>query len=279
MKVLTFIALLAVVNTTHAQALKEQLQGDWVCTKILDKKGNPTKGKFGESNEYLRFSFYKNNLAITEAPFDRRSMELPVTFYSNYVDVFPFAAYQLPERKYVVRSISEDRAVLQTMNDRDEPIEYHFLNQAKLKDAPRGDRLIDVGLIGIKRLMAINDGKRSRGGYEYGIENGADQLYGCPVFNDRRTLNFGSFVASNFIFPDDYPFGTASEELVLEFDLHDRQVSNIRIVQGLSDGMNAAITSVVEKTNRKWETFEEAGIPVKITLRLHFVFYLGQDNL
>lgn len=278
MKVLTFIALLA-VTTTHAQALKEQLQGDWVCTKILDEKGNPTNGKFGEPNEYLRFSFDKNNLSITEAPFDRAGMGLPVTFYSNYVDVFPFAAYQLPERKYVVKSISEDHVVLQTRNDKDEPIEYHFLNQAKLKDAPRGDRLIDVGLIGIKRLVAANDGKRSRAGYEYGIENGVDQLYACPVFNDKRTLNFGSFVASNFIFPDDYPFGTASEELVLEFDLLDKQVSNVKIVQGLSESMNAAITRVVEKTNRKWETLEENGTPVKTTLRFHFVFYLGQDSL
>jgi hypothetical protein len=61
MKKLATLILLIISGTSYSQKLKDKLQGDWVCTKILDLKGNVASGKFGESSEYLKFSFVKGN--------------------------------------------------------------------------------------------------------------------------------------------------------------------------------------------------------------------------
>jgi len=53
-----------------SQSLKTEVQGEWICTKIVDSNNVETFGKFGHSKEFLCFMFKKNTLRIQEVPFD-----------------------------------------------------------------------------------------------------------------------------------------------------------------------------------------------------------------
>lgn len=89
MKKIIIIALLVTCFfTSYSQQLKNKLQGSWVCTKILDQGGNPTAGKFGESSEYLEFTFNKSYISITEAPFDK-GMQILINYGEDFIDLFP----------------------------------------------------------------------------------------------------------------------------------------------------------------------------------------------
>jgi hypothetical protein len=60
------------MSLLKAQDLKKRIEGEWVCKTIVDEQGNKSEGKFGSSNEYLRFTFFGKKLTISEAPFDEK---------------------------------------------------------------------------------------------------------------------------------------------------------------------------------------------------------------
>lgn len=274
MKSLT-ILLLIISGTTYSQKIKDKLQGDWVCTKIVDSNGNPASGKFGESNEYLKFSFVKGNLSISEAPFDR-GIKMPIKYDTDYIDLFPQAVYEFPERKYTLKSFEESKLILSTKNENGEAIDYHFINQDKLaKELSASEQIFDNGLIIIKHLKLSKETKGANRVFEYKISNDARSLYPNAIFNDNASSSFGYYFSLNFVFPKAYPIETVSDELIIDFDLDDKGVSNIRIVQGLSDEIDASVTKIFEKTSKKWEPLKMNGQTIKTTLRFHFVFYLA----
>jgi len=279
MKRLTTIILLIISGTTYSQKLKDRLQGDWVCTKIVDSNGKPTSGKFGESNEYLKFSFVKGNLSITEAPFDR-GIKIPIKYDNDFIDLFLQAVYELPERKYTVKTLEESDLILSTKNQNGETIDYHFINQEKLlKAVSTGEQIIDNGLIIIRHLKLSKESKGANRVSEYRISNDAESLYPSPIFNDYASASFGHYFSINFVFPKTYQLETVSEELIVDFDVDDKGVSNIKIVQGVSDKINTSVIKIIEKTSKKWEPLEINGQPIKTTLRFHFIFYIGVTEL
>jgi hypothetical protein len=279
MKRLTTIILIIIGGATYSQKLKDKLQGDWVCTKILDSKGKATSGKFGESNEYLKFSFAKGNLSITEAPFDR-GIKMPIKYDVDFIDLFPQAVYELPEKKYTFKSQEGTDLVLSAKNQNGEIIDYHFVNQERLlKELSPGEHLIDNGLIIIKHLKLSKEAKGANRVSEYRISNEAGNLYPSPIFNDYASASFGHYCSINFVFPKNYQLETVSEELIVDFDIDDKGVSNIKVVQGLGDEINALVIKIIEKTRKKWEPLKINGQPIKTTLRFHFIFYLGVVEL
>lgn len=211
MKIFVVIILLFAGGIACPQTLRAKLQGDWVCTKIIDTKGRLVSGKFGESDEYLRFSFVKGNLAITEAPFDR-GLKMPIIYYKDYIDLFPEAQFAPPESKYYVKLIEDDQMILTTKSENGTLIEYHFLYENALFDKFRSKNSeIDIGTIVIRHIRYGKNDSKSNGKaitkryskspdkdsikkvnivsvgtnriYEYKIGNGMENLLPCPIFN------------------------------------------------------------------------------------------------
>lgn len=271
------IVLIIISGTTYSQKLKDRLQGDWVCTKIVDSKGNPASGKFGASNEYLKFSFDKANLSITEAPFDR-GINMPIKYDTDFIDLFPQAVYELPERKYIVKKLEASDLILSTKNQNGETIDYYFINQSKLlNELSKGEQVIDNGLIIIKHLKLSKEAKGANRVSEYRISN--ESLYPSPIFNDNASASFGHYFSINFVFPKTYQLETASEEMIIDFDVDDKGVSNIKVVQGINNEIDASTIKIIEKTTKKWVPLKVNGQPIKTTLRFHFVFFLGVSEL
>ena len=279
MKTFTFIILLTLSSFVYSQKLKDRLQGDWVCTEIVDSYGTKVPGKFGESTEYLKFTFIKNNLSITEAPFDVGVM-IPIKYGKDFIDLFPEAIYELPERIYSLKSIDNDNLVLTTKNQNGQPIDYHFVNQKKYVDQLKNeDIIIDNGLIIIKHLKLSKDSKGANRVAEYRIGNEKANLFPCPIFRDLRSESFGGYFSINFEFPKSYQLGSVSDELIVDFDVTDDGAGNIKIVKGLSDEINTLVINIIEGSRKKWEPLKVNEQIIKTTLRIHFVFYLGVSDI
>jgi hypothetical protein len=270
----TLLILLFLSNATFAQKLKDKLQGNWVCTEILDSLGNKTNGKFGSSDDYLKFSFEKGNLSIVEAPFDR-GLKIPLKFGADYIDILPGAMYKIPERIYNVKSVDNNNLILTTKNERGQQIEYHFENQSNFAKDVSSDKILDYGTIQISHFKMSKEETGSNRAFNYIISNNKANLIPSPIFTDQASATFGFYVSINFIFPKTYPFETTSKELVLDFDVTKEGATNIRIEKGLSDQMNSSLLKIIEKSKKKW-TIEDK--TKTVTMRLHFIFYQGAGD-
>ncbi|MFZ1801045.1 MAG: hypothetical protein WAU24_14350 [Chitinophagaceae bacterium] len=278
MKQLT-IFFLFLSSISYSQSLKDKLQGEWVCTKILDTTGNKISGKFGSSDDYLKFDFAKGNLSITRAPFDE-GIKMPIKFGNDYIDLFPQAVYDLPERKYTVYLVTDDSLILKTNNNMNESIYYYFINQqGLLKKISNNQINIDEGFVIIKHLKLSKDSKGANRVSDYQINNQLENLYLSPIFNDNASAVFGDYFSINFTFPKTYQPDTISNELIIDFDVTDKGVQNIKMIQGLDDEINASVIKIIEMTKNKWQPVKIDGQLMDATLRFHFVFYLSIQNL
>ncbi len=276
---LSIIVLLFIGGTLYSQKLKDRLEGDWVCTKILDTEGNATSGKFGDSNDYLKFSFQSENLSITKSPYDR-GIKIPVKYKDNVVYLYPQLSIDFPESKYKVRLLSETHLILTTENLNWETIAYHFIKQAQLvPEVTPGVQLIDNLLIIIKHFKVSKDARQTLRVSDYEISNDSVNLYQSPLFDASGSDGFGNYFTTNFEFPKTYPLGTLSEELIVDFDVDSKGADNIKLVKGLSGDLNNAVIKLITKSRKKWKPVKINNKPIKTTLRLHFLFYLGPMNL
>lgn len=273
MKLIALFILLILSNIAYSQKLKDKLQGDWVCTKILDSNGNKTSGKFGASDEYLKFSFKKGNLSITEAPFDK-GVNIPILYKNDFIDLFPGFDIELPERIYALKSIDTNNLILTTKDVNSNMIDYYFVNQATFKDEPnnRGDFFVN-GLMIIKNIRLNKNDKIGNRVAEYKITNLKENLYPCPIFEDSKFATFGHYFTNNFIFPNSFPLDSISEEMVVDFDVNKDGACNIKIIKGLGDELNSSVTKVLNDSAKKWKPLMVDKEPVNATLRFHFVFY------
>jgi len=271
--VLTSLFLISVLSHSHAQRLKDKLQGSWVCTKIVDADGKPATGKFGESTDYLKFTFRKQNLAIPEAPFDR-GFERGIVIDSNFIDQFPGAVIDFPERIYTVKKLNESELILATTNDKKEPFEYHFVNEKQLRSRQLTDTTIDNGIIVIQHFKSKMGRNRVA---EYAITN--ENLHVSPIYDDNISSGFGSYVTSHFEFPKNYPLEKLSSELIIDFNVDQNGADNIKVVEGIDKEIDASIVRLIEKTKNKWFPLKENGTAIKSVLRLRFVFYFEKYEL
>jgi hypothetical protein len=296
-KVLVLILMLLSL-LGFSQNLKTKLQGEWVCTGIFDSSGDTTSGKFGASNEYLRFKFRKGYLSINESPVDN-ILEFPIKFRMDYFELVfnsnpapqsglhlydkqqvPNIDFQIPESKYFVNFVNNYQIVLSTLSSNKDTIFYNFTKQEYFIDNQPNEKLItDIGYVIIKHLKLSKDSKGANRVEEYFVTNNTENLHPAPLFKDYSESTFGHYVSINFKFPDSYELGTVSEELIIEFDVNKKGVSNISVIKGLSDYFDSSIVKIIEKTKKKW-------IPVKIDddvinsrIRVHFIFHLNVVEL
>lgn len=275
MKHLTVLFFLSFSALIYSQSIKDALQGDWVCTQIIDSAGNKTIGKFGYSDEFLKFSFVKNSMFLIEAPFDK-GIKLLLEYGKDYIDLFPGAIYELPERKYTIKSIDESNLVLTTKNTEKQLIEYHFTNQADIKvDLSDENRFMDIGSIAIKHHKPDKDSHGANRVSEYKISNNKANFRVCPKFIDSESACFGDYFSINFKFPDSYKLDEISDELIVDFNVTGEGAQDIKIIKGLNEEMDASFIKTFEGTTKKWKPVIIDGKAVNTKLRLHFVFYLG----
>ena len=249
-----------------SQALKEKLQGDWLCTGIVNSKGEETVGEFGESKNYLRFSFVKEKIRIAQAPYDE-GLFLSVNFGPTYIDLLE-NHLALPDFKYGVESIGPEELVLGTRDYKGEPIRYLFIKQSKVNYVNSRDSICDGGFITIANprgspVLYVN----------YKITHGGSTLP-YPTFGHYQYTSFASYLSTLFKFPKTYHRSKGDfDEMVIEFDVFEKGVKNIKIVKGLTYEMNAYLFLFIENSSKNWRAPRVDGKVMPSKLRLHFIFF------
>ena len=262
------------------QDLKKDLQGKWICNKIIDSLNIETVGKFGKSGKYLQFKFYKSSLTILEAPFDRGLiMDFDLNKKDSTIDLFPNAIYELPERKYRVKYLSTKYLILKTSNSNKQSIFYVFTKQDEFVKDLKDSTLIDCGTIIIKHLKLDEKSNGANRVAEYLIESNSSLFYPTPYFDDYASANLGHFISINFKFPNNYPTDSLSNELIAEFYVSDKGAENIHIINGLDETTNQNILKILENSRKKWKPVIVDKKPVIVKIRLHMFFYLGLSEL
>lgn len=256
--------------------MKDALQGVWLCTKIVDSNSQPTAGKFGASDEYLKFSFQKNKLSITESAFDPSLLGFTIKYGQNYIDLMPGSVYNIPEQVYYVGDITEDSMVLATLGPNGDSIYYHLTNESLLiKGFDPGKDIVDLGLVIIKHLK-LDGGKGANRVSQYIIPNTREFLNPSPTFNDTKSASFGHYFSNNFKFPNSFPIDSLTEEVIINFDIRMKDIGNIEIVQGVNPEFDQQIIRTLEMTKRKWLPPKINDVETECRVRCHFVFYLGK---
>lgn len=280
MKTTLIVCLIIFSNHAFGQSLKNDLSGSWVCNKIIDSLMLETNGEFGKSNEYLKFTFKKSNVSITEAPFDNG---IEINFFLNkkdsIIDLFSGSVYSFLERKYKVKYISEKYLILQTKNFNNKSIFYVFTRQNKFPQLQHDTINLDCGTILIKHLKLDKNKKGANRVAEYFIKNNSSLFYPSPHFDDWASSEFGHYFSINFSFPDTYPINSLSKELIVGFDVTSKGAENINILQSCDTEIDQEALRVINKSKRKWKPVKINGKTYVTKLKLHFYFYLGTVEL
>lgn len=278
MKHLTLL-LIVLSGTVYSQKLKDRIQGDWVCVGIWDSKGQPTVGKFGEPTEYLKFSFKKGKLSISEAPFDK-GLGIDVTFKDDkIIDLLPTAVYELPERIYEVSDLTTDQMTLTTKGQNGEPITYKFLNQKNFsKDIE--NKVVDHGILIVQHLrLSKTDTKSINRAFEYRVSNDTIFLGPSPTFEYPQGGSWGQIFSFNIKLPKNFKLDEPTNEMIVDFNVTADGVSNIKIVNGLSAELDTEVIRVLEKLRKSWKPVVIDDKPVKTTSRFHLYFYMTISEL
>jgi hypothetical protein len=276
MKNLVLIVLLF-SGPAYSQTLKDKLQGTWVCTRIVDDKNLPIPGIYGESDDYLKFTFSKNEIYISKAPFEK-GLSRGVSYFGDYFLVLTFMGvrFKSAEEKFTVLPGDGSEVIMTTQNEKGKVLYHHFINQHDLPPRLKEGEVVDNGLIVIKQLFMSN----GRTGVQsvYKVTNEPDHLYPTPEFHDALLPVFGNFILKYFAFPKTFPLETVSEELIVDLDVGPQGGENIKIVRGIDYEINSAFFYALEKTKRKWK-LNTIGKYKSTTMRFHFVFFLGSYEL
>ncbi len=278
-RIILICLILTAIKFTYGIDLKDALQGKWLCTEIVDINSQPTYGKFGASDEYLKFSFNKNKLSITESAFDPSILEFTIKYGLNYIDLIPGTVYKIPEQVYYVKNLSDDKLILSTLNPNGDSIFYHLISETVLtKEFNPGTNIIDLGLVVIKHLK-LYPGNGINRVSQYIIPNTREFLNPSPMFNDREHASFGHFYSFNFKFPDSFPTDSLTNEIIVDFDIKTKDIENIEIVQGVNSEFDKEVKRTLELTKKKWVPLRINDVETECRVRFHFVFYLGIMNV
>lgn len=83
----------------------------------------------------------------------------------------------------------------------------------------------------------------------------------------------------NMKLPKDFKLDEPTSEMVVEFDVSNDGVSDIKIVKGLSTELDAEVVRVIEKLKKNWKALIVDEKPIKTTLRFHLYFYMTYSEL
>jgi hypothetical protein len=267
----TIIALFCFAfQVAFGQVNQHCIAGSWVCLKVEDADGKPSSGPFGEADEYLRFTFAKKSLSISEAPFDT-GLTMPIIIEGNYVKVFSEQLYNLPELEFQVQAVSKAELIL-LCTAKEKTVRYTFSNQQLY--VGKKQHVIDCGLIIISEAFISTSDRPmySIKNFDYQISNMSNTLAPCPIFKHGTYANLGSYLSLNFKFPRSFKSEKLSEEIVIQIQIGTNAIEHCEIIQGLDFELNSAIFELVANTTNKWIPLKIERQVVPVSLRFHFRF-------
>ena len=231
-----------------AQSLEEKLQGTWLSINITDSLGNPASGEFGGPRNFLKFQFEGRRLFIALSPFDKGA-NFRITYTENYFDLVNSSHSQ---KQYRVKLLTKESLLLETVANNKKTI-YHFTNSFKYTNDL--DQVSNVRHYE-KLILEMTYVKSANGYYfssYYLIDNSILNLLPSPLFVDKEFFSLGSYLEANLRIPLMTMKDLNGRETVFEFDVTDKGIENISILEKLGDEVDFQIYDLIRGMNKKWE--------------------------
>lgn len=260
-----------------AQEPKLNIDGNWICTKITDANGHLSNGKYGYSNEYLRFVIDENNISISESPFDL-GFAYPIKFENNdsTLVLSPEIDLDFDEKTYKIKYFTHDSLILETNSLYNGLLSYTFINHPFSPD-DNNPIHIECGTIVLKHILNKGGTIRHTG---YNDISSNESLYGdCPVFYNPNYLSLAQYLTEKFNFPKNLrenPY--YSSNLVVEFEYTANGMNNLKVYGKNTPDTKLVsdIYNLIKKTKKHWHItnteIDNENISYKIKMHFKLVF-------
>jgi hypothetical protein len=112
--------------------------------------------------------------------------------------------------------------------------------------------------------------------FEYRISSSDVNPYAAPLFHGDD-VNFGSFISKHFEFPKDYEIDKLSDDLIIDMDVAENGVENIVVIKSINEQIDSQIIKILQSSSKHWKPLKINNQIFRRTLRLHYLFYLGEE--
>jgi len=273
-------SLFAVANYEPVDtSLQEQLQGTWICTRIIDNNKLDRRAKYGESGDYIKFRFRRNLLRISRAPFDEGESYTVVYDDNKQRITLPLpVSNPAAEPYYTVISCSANVLVLRVLNIDLQEISYIFIRQRTYNERADIPDTLDLGAVIIKHTAVFEEDMISKDA-EYYIRSKAPLLYPTPVFRQAEGFGLRDEFTKAIKLPDHFPVDTLSSGMVISFVVGRKGASEIGITSDFDKEFEKQVVRFFKRKRRKWKPITIQGEPVPVVVRLHTYFFFRKSEM
>jgi len=261
-----------------SQSLKDYLQGEWLNYKVtLDD------GRAIHSDLYARYIFRGGNLFVSNTPIDKGIFQS--IKYTK--DGMQFLDGYRVTQEFRVETLGGDSVVLATTNEFGTTLHYYFVNQKVIKDITDTPKkrvyeftvaVFDqaTGFNKLKRDVSLNSIHTNE--IFTSAKKSVDMFLPPPAFRQDEGKNFATYFNTEFILKKAVDIDSTDNRVVIEFVVHKRGISDIRIVNKVNYEISGHLFLLLEKSGKFWELPKERHLPSTIPVRLEFVFIAGVKN-
>jgi hypothetical protein len=265
-------------NLYAKEGIKEKLRGEWLCTKITDSHNNRIY-----DNGYLRFTFVKNSLFISAAPFEN-GMYYRVK-YKNQSFEANNGSHEFQE--FFINKCSADSISLTTQPKPGIVINYYFVNQKLFNTDSIGDnerRVYNMAIVIFDKNPAFSKlAKHNKfqspasHGLVYLIPKTDNSYLQSAVFNKLPFCGFAEYF--NYYFKTNWANGIDSldNELILDLDIGNQTIENIKVVNNVTFELSGNVFGILKYSQRFWRLPEKMKMGSFVKVRFAFKVIQGKQ--
>lgn len=267
------------ITTKGHPNLIEKLQGKWNCIAVLNHEVNLKTKDYAGSSRYLRFHFDKNRLYVSEAPFD---IGYRATLKIKKNSILVTEQNNLTE--YEVGFISTDSLVLilRGAKVKDSDITYYFKRTIN-EGTEYSNKVVQYSFALIifdiknnfRALKSISDSSvYPKTDFHYLNSNQSEFYFSSPLFIQNEGKNFATSFLINFDRMKANDVDSLNNELVIEFDVYNKKISGINILNNISYQLSSHVFEILTKNQKYWRVTNETN-----GSRVRFSFSIFRGNI
>lgn len=260
--ILAGLLLLATISSAAGIDLgepnvKAALKGDWYCQKVVGLNDASTQDSL---KGFLRFTFEKNLLYISLAPFDKGfKFQIQIADESFFL-----IAPDRSKIEYKIDSLNSNSLILTSKHQTGELLTYYFARNDFEEDRMGENKAYGHYQIGI---FVIPDYVVKNKWYTYLVSN--DQRRIPFEFKAPNSHNFASFFLTFFDEKLISEIDNSINELEVTIKISKKGLASVKIEKGISYKINSHVFDILTKTGRYWKLLN--GHNETIEFRLSFI--------
>jgi hypothetical protein len=246
---------------------------------VTNQRGDTVASEFGLRKTYLKFTFEKGWLFISNAPFDE-GKRFPMSVGAEKVYVtMPYTLPDKTKNEYRIDSLDSETLWLGTVLNEGEVLLYQFKKSTLPLFNPTTNlhRHYDFAIIikSHERFSSMRLHPNFKTFYpknvQYLIANNALSYQACAEFYPPKPHNFASYFVNSFNHFKATDVDSVNYELIVDFDVTPKGLKNLKVVNNISYTLSSHIYDILESSYKYWrlpKKSKETQIPIRFSFFL-----------